>query len=109
MTRKRQPPLIVPDVPEDLTREEQASLWAYCQKHYPHVSKHRLRSLVNECLAHHAATGNKKGYVRWEAVCRLWVAREERWADARKEARPEVREALWEGDNVVSLVGWGKR
>ena len=109
MKRRRQQSLGFPvEVPEDLSLEQQRQLWEWCQKHHPTMTKGRLRSYVNECLAHFDAIENPKGYTRWVAVCRQWITRAERWADDKREARPEARVDFSGTDgigNVVELFG----
>jgi hypothetical protein len=80
------------------------ALWEWCQKHHRHLTRGQVRTYVNEALAYHAATDNKKGYTKWVAVCRLWITRGEQFANRRMAARAESRVPLFEGDNVIDLA-----
>lgn len=93
-----------PEVPDDLTREEQLKLWQWVQTHHRHLTRHQVRSLVNECLLHHASIDNKHGYKRWWQVCAKWIEKDQRWADQRKEARPEPRVELLDEPTRLRLV-----
>ncbi len=65
------------EVPEDLTKREQALFSAWMKKNYPRWNtRERKRELVNACLSHHAATGNRRRYVAWLPACRNWVTKQ---------------------------------
>jgi hypothetical protein len=86
-------------VPLDLGDADKKALAFWVRDRYPHLfAPAPLRRLVDECLSHHAATGNRRGYVDWLAACRNWVTKDQHFADQRKEARPEPREELFENE-----------
>lgn len=87
-----------PPVPEDLTREDQLRLWAWVQARHPHLTRPAVRVYVDECLSHHRATGNRRSYVDWEAACRNWIGKGERFANRRMEARAESRLPLFQDE-----------
>ena len=93
-----------PPVPDDLTREDQLWLWAWVKTHHPHLSRHQVRGLVNECLLHWGALENPKGYKVWRLVCAKWIGVDQKWQDARREARPEVREDLFAEPQRLRVV-----
>ena len=93
-----------PPVPDDLSREEQEKLWAWVQKHHHYLSRGQVRSYVNECLAHHAGTGNPRGWRDWTAVARLWITRAERWKDQQRIARPELPQDHRDTGQVIDLA-----
>lgn len=90
------------EVPDDLGIDDQKRLWAFCQSRYPHLSRGQVRGHVDECLAYWGAKGNPRSYHVWWLACKAWIVKAERWADQRKEARPEPREEFGES-NVISL------
>lgn len=79
-------------------------LWAWVQQHHPHLSRGRVRSLVNECLLHHAAQGNRHGYSRWWQVCARWIEKDERWRNERREARPELPQEAGPRDSDLAPI-----
>lgn len=77
MTRRRQPPLFVPEVPDSLTNEQKHKLVTWIQAEAKIDRRYRrfcnadaLRHIVGETLDYHAAKGNPFKYHDWLAVVR---------------------------------------
>jgi hypothetical protein len=74
----------------------------------------RLRELVDACLAHHGATGNRRGYTDWYRAAQHWITndvkfrRERREEEYPQEQGPRMSEETGEDfvpiGNVLSIV-----
>jgi hypothetical protein len=93
------------EVPEDLTVDERTRLWEWVGTRYPHLkTRAAMRRLTDECLAHWGAKGNPHGYRDWYRAVQKWIVKDQHFADQRKEARPEPRVELWDGEPKLRVV-----
>ena len=80
-------------VPDDLTPTQKKALGDWCRrKGYHHLLRRGpggIGDLVELCLDHHRARGNRAKIVDWVAACRTWVRNEQRFALER--SSPAIR------------------
>lgn len=107
---KRQPPLLPPEVPEELCKADKDALWRWTREHHPHLTGAQVKGLMLECLLHFDSVGNPKGYTRWLAVVKLWIQRDQKWANQRMEARPELpQEQGPRGSDLAPIIDLAQR
>jgi hypothetical protein len=102
-----------PPVPDDLTIDEKRRLytWATIRALVP-----RLRELVDDCLSHHGATGNRRRYTDWYRACQNWISgqpakereRRERWREEELPQEPGPRLSDRSGADFVPLGDLGE-
>jgi hypothetical protein len=70
------------EVPEDLSLDDKKRLVAWVKSRQVEYGEfdwidhpRMLRRHVDECLAHHGALGNPRGYTSWYRACQKWLVK----------------------------------